>query len=119
MSIIATLALSCSLALPGEGYTSTACSVLDSQPLIGEWRVDPLDMVQVDTLCVVNEHYWSGGRIVYNHYDGAPPCSTPTFPAPPPFVPQPPPVEPTPVPEPAAGWLVALSAAIAWRGRRA
>jgi hypothetical protein len=135
--IIASLIISaCAIALPGEGYVSTGCSILDQTPILGEWIPDPNDYVLIDYgLCVENSHYWVGGVALYNVYDGAPPCSphrevVPSHPPPSlPSLPSPPPIvispiipqldTPSEVPEPnygvvaglvllLGGWLVAM-----------
>ncbi len=114
--------LICSTALPGEGYISTGCPILRSQPIVGEWIPDPADYVWVDALCVENSHYWVEGVPLYSVYDGAVPgdCRPPkaditliiiidpTWP-----VPVPPPVT-SEVPEPGTGRLISMVAAIAF-----
>lgn len=107
--ILAPVAAACFLNIPSEGYRSTNCGVFSAITIPGEWRLDPLDLVMVGGVCLVNEHYYISDVLTYNHFDGAPPCSVATTIA----IDDPPATQLTPaivtsVPEPGSVGLVLL-----------
>ncbi len=122
MLLLAPLAFAtpCLLPLPGENYTSSACSRLEPVTIAGEWFVDPQDWVAIDfNVCTRNEVYVAGGVVIAHLYDGAPRgncASAPVLPPETPIVPVMP-AEPVAVPEPAT-WALAAIGLIAIGRRR-